>query len=188
MIKIICDPSTDDDDIDIGICRAGFCPDSPAEDEPPYIYGNSLEHDASTRDYTFNAIYVDVVNGVVFDPVGGLSEDTVVVESGKCFHTLRSCAVALGKNVLLQRDIGGQFRFFKELMKSCDRFNVAPDRDTKTLIDKCVAMPSTTSTWIRCFVKKLFAGVNDESGVDEALLKIYRIAPCLLQKLRKPRA
>ncbi len=182
MIKVICDPSTDGDDLDIGLCKAGFHPSPRKESESPYVFGHSFQLDASTRDFTFNAIYVDVVHGLVYDPVAGLSEDTRFDENGRCTHVLRSCAVVLDNHSLFESDVGGQFRFYKELMKSGQKFEVEFHPDTLKVVNQFCGKSTLTGLWIRKFVKKLFGGVSDHHGVSKTLANLNEIAPDLMKR------
>jgi hypothetical protein len=52
MLKIMRDPVTDADDLDIGLCKAGLHPVPQPPLASPYCFANSFRMDALTRDYT----------------------------------------------------------------------------------------------------------------------------------------
>ncbi len=187
MIKIIADPSSDADDLDIGICKAGFHPldqGQMGKSKTPYIFGHSFSQDAASRDYTFNAIYVDVVKGVVYDPVSGLSRDTRFDDNGRCCHTLQSCAVVTKQMQILESDLGGQFRFFKELMKEHTAFIVEAEETTAAMVRRFCETAVITDDWIRKFVKKLFGSCLDNASVREQLRRLNVVAPFLVSRAR----
>mmetsp|Transcript_19083 Transcript_19083/g.53537 ORF Transcript_19083/g.53537 Transcript_19083/m.53537 type:complete len:746 (-) Transcript_19083:364-2601(-) len=142
MLKVMRDPALDSDDLDIALCKARSATyDSAATNGlNHYLYGHSYFADALTRDYTINAIYVDVCREEVYDPCHALPRDY----SDTCDHDYdsvtrlvkqrlisaplalvtrnRNGADAHNINIVdalrvIADDIGGQFRYFKELAK-----------------------------------------------------------------------
>jgi len=191
MLKVVRDPATDNDDLDIGLCKArhavllagaGGVPDTANE----YLYGASYFMDALTRDYTINAIYVDVCRREVYDPTGALSNGDHVYDHKTATVTQRlvSAPLALVHRApelaavngvgamdalqVMAADVGGQFRYFKEMSKhqreevrdytthQRGKLVITKSDDLGTLY--CVAnlLQFSRDEWIKTFLKDHF--------------------------------
>eukprot|EP00161_Ancyromonas_sigmoides_P024087 TRINITY_DN76_c0_g1_i5.p2 TRINITY_DN76_c0_g1~~TRINITY_DN76_c0_g1_i5.p2 ORF type:complete len:498 (+),score=31.06 TRINITY_DN76_c0_g1_i5:1761-3254(+) len=196
MIKVMNDPSCDADDLDIGIMKAGIHP----SDADNYLFGWGFARDALTRDYTINAIYVDVCNEVVYDPTQALilredqghDHNSHQNEDGdwQVTQTLRSAPLALANilnldddtvDSIINQDVGGQFRLFKELNKHVEgHLELDVDNDTR---EKVLSTIRTTAAniqigteapdkWVRKIVKKLFGTASSDQEIRVALNKL----------------
>lgn len=144
MVKVM-HMAGDADDLDIGIFKSLAVSVLPADVQRmvgpvSYLYGQSWHHDAATRDLSINALYVDICRRVVFDPCSVLpSHHSVKIKTvdGSRRRVIEQKLVLAGPAVrsngtvltgafwaayvaaLVKLDYGGQFRFFKELVKDC---------------------------------------------------------------------
>jgi hypothetical protein len=133
MMKLMHQPavySSDLEALDIGICKSGRAKDylegenrKKKARENEYLYGRSFWTDALFRDYSFNALYVDVVAGCVYVPCIYLNFGNTIFSS--CPLHLRN-SIPRGISDVFTRercleiaseDFGGHFRFWKELQK-----------------------------------------------------------------------
>lgn len=215
MVKILRLPGTDSEDLDIGIFKAQSLVVGAATTkmqhgetvesavlaaldndlsgaEPSYLFGLSWTTDALFRDFTTNAVYVDVCDGALFDPCDFLLTD--LKHKGRPSHTLVSAPLRLSRlapaigcaiDELMMADVGSHFRLFKELMKSQDDLGTAVlvgDTDTTARLCDCAtriaedvrrALANDDGKlkialfWLRKFTRKLFGS----TALDPAALK-----------------
>jgi hypothetical protein len=201
MVKILRLPGTDPEDLDIGMFKAQSLVvqqatklaaepgvtleratlDSLVRDDsgtsPSYLFGFSWTTDACYRDFTTNAVYIDICEGVVYDPCDFLARDLAHEERGDMVsHSLVSAPLRIGSpdvDHVLMADVGAHFRLFKELMKPQDELGnatVKGDAETKNRLSRCATLLATEITraldqenridmalfWMRKFAKKLF--------------------------------
>ena len=124
MMKIRHIKKNELDGLDLGIMKSRSVPkplDPLGNDKSSkYLYGCSLERDALFRDYTVNAVYLDIFAGQLCDPVGGLkhlmASPMQVVPCAKA-RTQDPEEIA-EMDAILQEDVGGRLRLFKLLLKS----------------------------------------------------------------------
>jgi hypothetical protein len=150
MIKVMKGKS-DADDLDIGILKAGLVAETNEhkQSEYKYIFGGSWVMDAAMRDYTINAIYVDVCNKIIYDPTRALAMDHVknkatgvltitqqLVSAPARIHSLYPALLpACEAELMFELDIGGQFRFYKELAKAkVTEYYSFSDGDVKKIV------------------------------------------------------
>mmetsp|Transcript_21139 Transcript_21139/g.59490 ORF Transcript_21139/g.59490 Transcript_21139/m.59490 type:complete len:1234 (+) Transcript_21139:155-3856(+) len=136
MLKILKDEN-DADDLDVALLKAvpvSVLPKNVRKASAGFstLVGYSFLTDALSRDYTLNAIYVDVSRREVYDPTDALTRDV----RGDCVDHLKSAPLALWERQntfcrevlqmrsvhdieeVVRRDVGGQFRLLKELLKN----------------------------------------------------------------------
>lgn len=208
MMKIV-QSSGDKDSVDIGPFKSGRIDhhrelrqsmrtlrQSACKEE--YFFGLSYEHDAMYRDYSVNAIYVDIFEWKVIDPRMGLDcYQFALHDADSIFppgpHRLEFVPES---DPEFEADLGGRIRLFKLLAKAgvaVPSFFVQPSHATpicnKLRDEGNIYISSTRSTikdteqWIRKVVKKLFKEKDDiKSRLAKLELTILHRVPADAQQ------
>eukprot|EP00040_Diaphanoeca_grandis_P036660 m.234711 g.234711 ORF g.234711 m.234711 type:complete len:270 (+) comp33659_c0_seq3:1297-2106(+) len=111
MMKIRHITQSEGDGLDIGVLKSGRLLPELQKTNAKYYYGCSLERDAMFRDYTVNAVYLDVFAGRFCDPLDGFG----AIGTGELPFNAVPCA--RDDQGILQEDVGGRLRLFKLLLK-----------------------------------------------------------------------
>lgn len=186
MMKIV-KSAGDKDSVDIGPFKSGRIDAYPGlrervaaersrKCEEQYVFGLSYDRDAQVRDYSVNAIYVDIFNWKVFDPRHGLDCYQF------CLHEINGAVFPMGPHRLefvskdcveFQKDLGGRVRLFKLLSKmgpSLPSFFVQSDQAQAICAElsregtghlRAERVPRDAEGWLRIVVKKLVKPTDD---------------------------
>ena len=105
---------------------------SPLDKDGNAMYGYSPLEDAFQRDYTINAVYLDVFRGSLYDPFGALPH--ILTGLRKPMSFFPCAARAKSPHEILERDFGGCVRVFKMLRKIIPETSAgAPERHAYTI-------------------------------------------------------
>jgi hypothetical protein len=168
----------DHDDLDIGVFKCALSPildlkvvdgvERTKEDfRNAYLYGSaaSLVRDCLFRDYSFNAIYVDPLEGVVLAPCRNM--DAFKLISVPLALVGLDFVTQAEANEIIRLDYGGLFRFWKELMKE----GVISDQVT------VVSIAQNTSTHIIRFGQPVPENVEErEKFLQDGVLFLTKFA------------
>lgn len=151
MLRVIAEDQTNDYDLDIGVMTSSIA---------LRAYGFNIGEDSMTRDFTINAIYVDVLTGNVFDPCRGMS----CIKAGSLTKLVPTATELNG----LWMDTGARFRLWKMLLdQEYTASNEVLDGVSQTLcldIEYFLKQSDKAGAeqWWRKLAKKLFKDKDPE--------------------------
>lgn len=172
MVKIR--PEGDEQEgLDIGVLKSMPWPSDlvkkTGERDERYIYGKSLERDAWQRDYTLNALYVDVFSCTLVDPLGRAWSD---LEEGKICPAVPDNE---NGNALLKKDVGGRLRLWKLLRKGC-RVGVTESENGRSDHERAVQILHMLVDEVGKHIKTATATDAGETAVEEAEEWVTKLA------------